>query len=168
MTNKDKNNYISKEQLDQILQEFKDKIIYSLPTKEAFDELLEKEVVDVDRAEDIARGLEKLKGNKRLSAKAIKGLPIPITFAYTTTGAGVGTSVSVVDISSQCNGVLTSFLMPAYSSILMVIMTGWSPNGILRPTVDFTTPDNTHIDLVTSQVSAPATGTTLIVLYVPA
>lgn len=75
--------------------------------------------------------------------------------------------VQVADISSQFDGVTTSFLLPAYSSIQLFILTGWPPNGALRPTVDFTLPDSTHVALVTSEVSAPEAGPTGIILYTP-
>lgn len=74
--------------------------------------------------------------------------------------------VAVADITSQFNSSATSFSLPSYSSILLVIFTGWPPNGALEPTVDFTTPDATHIAL-TGTVSAPASGTTGIILYTP-
>ena len=114
----------------------------------------------------IARGLEKLKGSERLDARKLKNLPRPTEVVYgSSTTISTGTSAKVVDISSQCDGLTSNFVVPAYSGILMVIITGWSPNGVLRPTVDFTTPDSTHISLVTSSVSIPPAGTTLIVLY---
>lgn len=146
-----------------------DKKIYTLPTKKSMEEFFVKVKDLLSNPATIARALETLQGFERLSARAIKGLPIPVSYAYTNAvSSGGGTTVSVVDLSSQTDGVTSSFLMPAYSTILMVIITGWAPNGILRPTVDFTLPDSTHIALVTSQVAVPASGTTLIVLYVPA
>lgn len=42
----------------------------------------------VDNADDIARALETLKGNRRLDAKAIKNLPIPVTNIINNTGGG--------------------------------------------------------------------------------
>lgn len=84
-----------------------------------------------------------------------------------TVSAGVSSLPLAYDISSQFNGSTTTFTVPAYSSILLFNITGWPPNGLLRQTTDFTTPDNTHISL-TSQVAAPVAGTTGIVLYVPA
>lgn len=79
----------------------------------------------------------------------------------------VGSVPLAFDISSQFNGVLTTFTIPAYSAILMFIVTGWPPNGALRPTTDFTTPSGTTVSL-TSEVSAPQAGVTGIILYVPA
>lgn len=72
-----------------------------------------------------------------------------------------------IDISSQFNGILKTFVLPAYSSILSFTLTGWPPNGALRPTVDFTTPSGTTVTL-TGEVSAPAAGTTGIILIIPA
>jgi len=82
-----------------------------------------------------------------------------------TLSAAAGSGVLVSDISSQFNGSLTTFTVPSYSSIIMFIITGWAPNGALRPTVDFTTPTSTTVALVTAQVSAPPAGTTGIILY---
>lgn len=79
----------------------------------------------------------------------------------------IGSGIAVADISSQFDGSTTSFTVPSYSAIVLVILTGWPPNGALRPTVDFTTPDSTHIALQTGQVTAPVSGTTGIVLYAP-
>lgn len=81
---------------------------------------------------------------------------------FSTPSPGV-TPVSI-DLSSQCDGVTTLFnLGVAVTGVLQVTITGWPPNGALRPTVDFTVPDASHIQF-TSQVSAPEVGTTLIVL----
>lgn len=84
-----------------------------------------------------------------------------------TVVAGSGSSIPLAfDISSQFNGSATTFTLPAYSSILMFNITGWPPNGALRPTVDFTTPTSTTVSL-TSEVTAPESGTTGIILYIP-
>lgn len=81
-------------------------------------------------------------------------------------GAGGGVPLAV-DISSQFDGVATTFTLPAYSAILMFNITGWPPNGALRPTVDFTTPSSTSVAL-TAEVPAPESGATGIVLIIPA
>lgn len=73
----------------------------------------------------------------------------------------------VSDISSQFDGATTTFTVPSYSSITAFLITGWAPNGILRPTVDFTTPTSTSVALVSAQVSAPVAGTTGIIIYRP-
>lgn len=81
-----------------------------------------------------------------------------------TTATPAGTSVNTYDISSQFDGITTIFTLPVFKNILMFTITGWPPNGTLRPTTDFTTPTNTTVTL-TAQVSAPAAGTTGIILY---
>jgi len=83
------------------------------------------------------------------------------TTRYTSTGS----SVNTVDISGQFNGSTTTFTIPNYTTILSFTITGWPPNGNLRPTVDFTTPSSTTVSLVTSQVQAPVSGATGIILY---
>lgn len=75
--------------------------------------------------------------------------------------------VQVEDISSQFDGLTTTFTIPEYSNIVLFILTGWPPNGALRPTVDFTEASSTTVSL-TSEVSAPINGSTGIILYVPA
>lgn len=75
--------------------------------------------------------------------------------------------VAVADITSQFDGSKTTFSLPSYSGILLFIITGWPPNGALDPAADFTTPDTTHVALVTAQVTAPVPGTTGIILYTP-
>lgn len=81
------------------------------------------------------------------------------------TGRG---SIQSYDISSQFDGVSTTFTIPQYLSIVQFIITGWPPNGVLRPTVDFTTPSSTTVSLVPASVTAPASGTSGIILYVAA
>lgn len=76
-----------------------------------------------------------------------------------------GDSIATADISSQFDGVATTFTIPAYTSIVAFILTGWAPNGALRPTIDFTTPTSTTVALVTAQVSAPEAGATGIIIY---
>lgn len=83
----------------------------------------------------------------------------------TTRYSNTGSSTNTVDISNQFNGSATTFTIPNYSTILSFTITGWPPNGNLRPTVDFTTPTSTTVALVTSQVQAPPAGATGIILY---
>lgn len=83
-------------------------------------------------------------------------------------GAGTTSSsqtIATADISSQFNGIATTFTLPAYTSILLFTITGWPPNGALRPTVDFTTPTNTTVTL-DAALGAPVSGTTGIILYI--
>lgn len=68
------------------------------------------------------------------------------------------------DISAQFNGIATTFTLPTYSAILSFTITGWPPDGNLRPAIDFTTPTNTTVVISTT---APVGGTTGIILYIP-
>lgn len=77
-------------------------------------------------------------------------------------------SLQSYDISSQFDGVTTTFTVPGYLSVVQFIITGWPPNGVLRPIVDFTTPTSTTVALVPGQVTAPVSGTSGIILYVAA
>lgn len=76
---------------------------------------------------------------------------------------GGGSVVFSYDISSQFDGVATTFTLPTYTSILSFTITGWPPNGNLRPIVDFTTPTNTTVAILTP---APVSGSTGIILYI--
>lgn len=81
--------------------------------------------------------------------------------------ASTSAAIARADISSQFDSVTTTFTIPSYSSILSFNITGWFPNGELANS-DFTTPTNTTVSLVVPPLSAPASGTTGIILYVPA
>jgi hypothetical protein len=81
-------------------------------------------------------------------------------------GEVVASGISVVDISDQFDGVITSFSVPNFTSIKLFILTGWPPNGALRPSVDYNESGNS-VEL-TSEVSAPPSGATGIILYEPA
>lgn len=74
-------------------------------------------------------------------------------------------TVATADISSQFNGSATTFTIPAYSSILLFTITGYPPEGALRPTTDFTTPTATTVTISTP---APVSGTTGIIIYIAA
>lgn len=76
---------------------------------------------------------------------------------------GGGSVVFSYDISSQFDGIATTFTLPTYTSILSFTITGWPPNGNLRPIVDFTTPTNTTVAILTP---APVAGSTGIILYI--
>jgi len=114
----------------------------------------------------IARALETLRGTDRLDYKALKNRPTKedAPRGIIRGGAGGNNSFSE-DISSQFDGITTTFTVPQYSRILAFILTGWPPNGVLRPTVDFTTPTNTTVALVTAQVTAPESGTSGLIIY---
>lgn len=79
-------------------------------------------------------------------------------------GAVSGSLIYAYDISPQFNSIATTFTLPQYSRIIQFTITGWPPEGALRPTVDFTTPTDTTVAL-TAQVTAPPAGTTGIILY---
>lgn len=81
--------------------------------------------------------------------------------------SGGGSVPLAFDISDQFDGSTTEFTLPAYSAILLFTLTGWHPNGSLRPIVDFTETSSTIVEL-TSEVSAPEEGPTGIILYIPA
>lgn len=78
--------------------------------QELRDEIKESAGIDVKKAEAIARGLEKLIGKEKLSAKAIKGLPNPLTFVNNySTGGGVGGGYTVETPSGSVNSSNQSF-----------------------------------------------------------
>lgn len=77
---------------------------------------------------------------------------------------GGGSAVFSYNISSQFNGILTTFTLPTYASILQITITGWPPEGALNPSTDFTTPTTTTITL-DAALGAPVSGTTGIILY---
>ena len=86
---------------------------------------------------------------------------------FDATGGGGGADIEQVDISDQFDGSETTFTLPEYSSIVLVVVTGWYPNGALRPGVDFITPTDTTIELA-GDLSAPVSGSRGIILYKPA
>jgi hypothetical protein len=79
--------------------------------------------------------------------------------------SGGSSGLAVTDISSQFDGSKTTFTVPTYTGIILFIITGWPPNGALRPSTDFTTPSSTTVSLQTGQVTAPAAGTTGLIIY---
>jgi len=91
-----------------------------------------------------------------------------VNLTYDGSGRITITSASPLtyDISDQFDGVTDTFTIPTYSAVRLFIITGWPPNGVLRPTTDFTTPSTTTVQL-TSEVSAPEAGTSGIILYIP-
>lgn len=86
---------------------------------------------------------------------------------WVATSAAGGVQPLAYDISDQFDGNVSTFTLPPYSAILMFNITGWPPNGALRPTVDFTTPSSTTVSLA-GGLSAPELGATGIILYIPA
>jgi len=93
--------------------------------------------------------------------KHIKNAPVSLS-GKKHLGRGTGSSVTMEDITSQCDGVTKTFTVPAHVRALGV----WSTQFplIYRPTTDFTTSGTTLT--LTSAVGAPDTGQTLIFLYV--
>lgn len=69
-----------------------------------------------------------------------------------------------IDLSDQCDGVNKIFTLPSFSSVLM-LSNGSSFPGLYRPFVDFNVLSSTQIEL-TSEVSAPEAGQTLIALVI--
>lgn len=86
----------------------------------------------------------------------------PVDLSKKRLGRGTGSPVNLEDISSQCNGVLKTFTVPAHARALGL----WSTQFplVYRPTTDFTTSGTTLT--LTAAVGAPDTGQTLIFLYV--
>lgn len=74
-----------------------------------------------------------------------------------------GSAPQVYDLSSFCDGVTKTFTVPTNSSILGVWSTQFPHN--YRPLIDWTGSGTTTLTL-TGEVSAPATGQTLYIIYV--
>lgn len=126
----------------------------------------------------IRDGLELLTGDERLDKSAIKGLEDiekDITnlknnkgnkTIYTGTGGSSsgGRNVQAYDLSSQLNGVLKTFTIPAFWRVISVHSTSFP--FVFRPTVDYTTNGSTIT--FTSEITADTTlaaGQTIIIIY---
>ena len=126
----------------------------------------------LDGPDEIRNKLELLQGEERLDKSAIKGLEDEIrnlkdmiVNVGTNRGNSSGPNANAVqyaDLSSQCNGVLKAFSVPRHRKI--IALHGSESPLIYRPTTDFTT-SNVTLTL-TSEVLAPATGQSLIFLYI--
>jgi hypothetical protein len=123
-----------------------------------------------DTAEEVRDKLASLKGNARLDISAIKNFPKEskkkLDFSdlrWHGSGSSVATAVVAIDLSSQCDGETTLFTLPKFTTVLL--LSGTQFPIIYKPGDDFITPDSTHIQL-TSQVSAPEAGQTLIALVI--
>ena len=123
-----------------------------------------------ETAEETRDKIESLKGDQRLDRSAIKGLE---ELEKTTNeridsvrkGRIIAPPHNLVqyhDMSSQCNGSLKTFTTPNFRHAVMLI--GTQAPILYRPTIDFTIGAGTII--LTSEVSAPATGQTLVLLYI--
>lgn len=144
----------------------------SVPTKIPAPQITQitKEVESKLLPDDLRNKLETLDGDNRLDESAIKGLDekfkelrklINSRFMGRNVSPGAR-MVQVADLSSQCNGVTKTFTVPLHTFIIS--LQGTEFPQIYRPNVDFTTA-NTILTLG-SGVSAPATGQTLVFLYV--
>jgi hypothetical protein len=123
-----------------------------------------------DTPEQVRDKLESLTDDERLDKTAIRGLKEEMDDVKKLASAGGvrffggpnANAVQVADLSSQCDGVLKSFYVPKHRFALMLVGTQFPV--IYRPTVDFTTANNTLT--LTDEVGAPDTGQTLTFLYV--
>lgn len=126
----------------------------------------------------IRDGLELLLGDERLDKSAIKGIEdiendvadLKKNKGNKTIYAGIGGSssggrnVQAYDLSSQLNGVLKTFTIPAFWRVISVHATSFP--FVLRPTVDYTTSGSTIT--FTSEITADTTlaaGQTIIIIY---
>lgn len=119
---------------------------------------------DEETAEDQRDKLESLKGDARLDKSAIKGLDDELKRIELLPRGGTGKRqrVFTYDLTSQCNGVLKTFGIPTNFGVIGVFSTEFPI--VYRPIIDYTI--GNHSITLTDQVSAPATGQTLIVQYI--
>ncbi len=112
-----------------------------------------------DSADDIRNKLELLDGQERLKIEAIRDLREELdlleekinkkVILVPTGGGGGGTSsggMQVYNISSQLNGVLKTFSLPAFQEIFFILSTS-SPTPAMIPAEDFT------VDYTTMQIT---------------
>ena len=123
-----------------------------------------------DTPDDIRKKLESLKGEKRLSVEAIKGLKEFVEKNGTKTVIGYGGQGGMVvmpyDLSASLDGVTKTFTLPAFWRILSVGFS--SAPWFARPTVDFTADAANSQITFTSQIDAStvlASGQTVTILY---
>src|SRR3990167_9613687 len=113
---------------------------------------VEDEKLDIDAIGYLRKELDKL--DKRVSSKFMGG-------------GGGGRIVKVYDASSQLNGVLKTFTLPAFWRVLHVELTSF-PYGACRPDIDFTSDASAMTITFTAQIDAStqlAAGQSLIVEY---
>lgn len=167
--------YLKKKDIAQIIEAVQSRIKVEKPTVNV-DELINKikskktSISDIEGLEQTISAFRHQLSNGYLhgggdTVVAGTGVVITSNANGTKTISSSVSSISTVDISSQFDGSTTTFTLPSYTTILSFTITGWPPNGNLRPTVDFTTPTGTTVALVTSQVQAPPSGATGIILY---
>lgn len=129
----------------------------------------------LDKPEDIKAKIETLDEGNKLSIKVIDGLPEALEALKKQVdkmvpfyvGTGTTKGVQVYDLSSQLNGILKTFALPALSRIVGIQSSSF-PNAF-RPTVDFT--NDAQSITFTSEIDAGsvlAAGQTLLVQYVEA
>ncbi len=123
-----------------------------------------------DHAEKIARALEGLTGEKRLSYAALRDAPGVKLYDGAKKGAtragrlhrgGGGSPIYGYDLSSQCDGSNKTFSVPTHSRAIMLI--GTDTPIVYKPTTDYSV-TGTTLEL-TSAVPAPLSGATLIFEY---
>ncbi len=124
--------------------------------------------------------LELLDGDERLEIKAIKDLREELdelrklikTGGSSTVYVGGGSSgggriMKIYDLSSQLNGVLKTFSLPAFYRVISVHSASF-PFSAFRPTTDYTTDGSAMTITFTDQISASttlATNQSLLVEY---
>ena len=115
--------------------------------------------------EDKKIGVEHISGIKKLFDEWVKKLNLGKTI-YVGGSTGGGRIVKSYDLSSQLNGVLKTFSLPAFYRVISVHSS--SVPGAFRETVDWTS-DGTAMTLTfTSEITASstlATGQTITVIY---
>jgi hypothetical protein len=136
-----------------------------------------KEVAIAETAEVLRDKLASLKDDDRLDKSAIKGieeleeeinkLKKRRTDTVYVGGSGGGRIVKAYDLSSQLNGVLKTFNLPALWRVISVHASSFPFN--LRETVDYTwTPQSITFTSAISVNSTLASGQTLTVIYAEA
>ncbi len=120
-----------------------------------------------DTPEQVRDKLEILEGDDRLDKSAIKGLEdlfkglAGVTKSSFSIWGASRNAVEYTDISSQLNGVLKVFLVPKRRYIALFYS---SFPYILRPVTDYIGDGTAQLTL-TSEISAPPAGQTLILLH---
>lgn len=124
-----------------------------------------------DTGQEILKKVQKLPEDERWEIEDVNGLEEELKRllkARSTTifgGAPTGHLMQSYDLSSQLNGVLRTFTLPAFYQIVSVHLSSFP--GILRPTTDYTWNANTFTITFTSEIpdNSIATGQTCIVLF---
>lgn len=124
--------------------------------------------------QQVRNKLETLKGKERLPIDAIDGLTekleevskIKGQVQFVPNGSSGGGIVKAYDLTSQLNGVLKTFSLPAFWRVISVHSSS-VPNAF-RPTTDFTTDASAMTITFTDEINASSTlntGQTLLVVY---